>query len=316
MEKIKLKNILKKAKLIIVAAFLAGFSFNSTASTWPDKEITIIVPFPAGGTVDRIARAFAQDLPAVVGKPVIVKNVPGANNIVAINELLRSDPDYTFIMGLGSMVYTSIANNNELYKELTPNMIIGSSKVALFKNKNSNTKDFIAKVYGTQPVLVTSGDTMDNGQMWLLSMDKVNLQMVPFKGAPDMIKSVMQGEPEWGSCSIFCLWGFLKNEQVDVAFINGQERSKFLPAVPTANELGLKPQSYNFDTIYLLASSKKISHEAADKMNSALRQVGNTNSQIQNFGKTGLDLRLTSIKESNIIWAEQEKMAKFYFKKN
>ena len=73
---------------------------------------------------------------------------------------------------------------------------------------------------------------------------------------------------------------------------------------------------YNFDTIYLIASNKRISPDAAEQMNAALKKVGSTNNNIQNFSKNGLDIDLTNISDSAKIWAEQEKMAKQYFKKN
>lgn len=299
----------------IVLTFMSLFGAIAHSKTWPEKEITMIVPFPAGGTVDRIARSFAEDLPKLVNKPVIVKNVPGANSIAAINELLNNDPNHTFIVSLGSLVYTSIATNSNLYLELLPNMIVGSSRTALFKNKTANTAEFLQGVRSNVPVLITSGDTVDNGQMWLLSMENTNMQMVPFKGAPDMIRSVMQNEPKWGSCSIFCIWNFVKNEQIDVAFVSGDKRSQFFPNVPTAKELGLKAQPYNFDSIYLIASNRRIQPEVAEQMNAALKKVGTTNANIQNFGKVGLDLDLTNIVESAKIWRDQEQMAQFYFRK-
>lgn len=298
--------------ILILLSFCNSLAYSKT---WPEKEITIIVPFPPGGIVDRIARSFADELPKVVFKPVIVKNVPGAHSIPAINELLNSDPNHTFIVSLGSIVYTSVARNSNLYQELSANMIVGTSKTVLFKNKNADTAQFLNEIRNSKPTLVAAGDTVDNGIMWLLSLDNANIEIIPFKGAPDIIRSVMQNELKWGSCSIACLWNNIKNETIDVAFINGDSRSKFLPTVPTAKELGLKSQPYNFDSIYLFVSNKKIKPEVAQQMNNFLRQAAANSTNIQNFGKIGLELDLTNVNESIKIWHEQEQMAQFYFRK-
>lgn len=308
-----------KMNKFILSAFLmmlACFNTSVYSKTWPEKEIILIVPFPPGGIVDNIARSFAEDLPKVVNKPVIVKNVPGAFNVLAINELLKNDPNHTFIISIGSIVHSGIAKDNDLYKELIPNMVVGSSKITVFKNKNANTEEFLQQIRGKLPVLVAGGDTIEPGHMWLASIENANIQMIPFKGATEVIRSVIQNEPKWGMCSILCLWNFLKNDQVEVAFISSSRRSQFLPQVPTAKELGLQTSSYNFDTIYLIASNKRISSEVAEQMNAALKKVGSTNNNIQNFSKNGLDINLTNISDSAKIWAEQEKMAKQYFKKN
>ena len=307
---------MKNIKQAILTAFLLGFGFNSYALNWPTKEVTIIVPFPAGGTVDKIVRDFANDLPNELGKPVVVKNVPGAYNIVAINELSKSDPDHTFLATFGSVISSGVALKDDSYKMLDPVMIFGESRIALVKNVNASAQEVIDARKKNTKIMVARGDTIDNGQMWLDSIPGLSVEYIPYKGATGYLLAVMQGEPKFGDCSIFCVYDKLQNGQLGLAFVAGDKRSSFAPDVPTARELGLKDDGKNYNTIYLITSLKTINPEVAEAMNKALKKVGETNPSIQGFGKRGMDLTLMNVAQSKKLWYDQERFTVEYFKKH
>src|SRR6266568_2213104 len=87
--------------LIVVSALAAAFSVSSTAAAqYPAKPVRVIVPFPAGGPADIVARVIAQPLSQTLGQPVLVENKSGADGAIAGEAVARSAPDgYTLFMG-------------------------------------------------------------------------------------------------------------------------------------------------------------------------------------------------------------------------
>jgi tripartite-type tricarboxylate transporter receptor subunit TctC len=78
---------------LIALSTVVAIAAPAQAQTFPSKTIRIIVPYPAGGSIDLTARVIAKNLQDSVGQPVIVENKPGANAAIGIDALMRSDPD-------------------------------------------------------------------------------------------------------------------------------------------------------------------------------------------------------------------------------
>ena len=88
-------------KLFIALAVLAGVA-GAQAQTYPSRPITMIVPYPAGGPTDTLARILAEQLKATLGQPVIIENVTGAGGSIGVGRVARSAPDgYTLSLGHG-----------------------------------------------------------------------------------------------------------------------------------------------------------------------------------------------------------------------
>lgn len=288
---------------------------QAEVAAWPQKEVTIVVPFPPGGTVDRIARALATDLPTILKKPVVVKNVPGANSIIAMREVMRSDPNHTFIISVGGIVSTHIQMDSDLYQNFQPVMVLGSSQVLVFKHNATTVASVKESIKAKQKTLVAVPDTVDNTIMWVSKLDGFGAELVPHKGSAQMILSVMRGEPEFGVCSIFCIWPSLSQNQVEPLFVEGDRRSVFLPNTPTAKEFGLKAAKFNYDSTYIISSVTSIDPAVAEKFNSVLKFVATNNAQIQGYQKSGMEIKLLSVKQSQQIWDNTIEMSKNYFNK-
>src|SRR3984893_11946079 len=109
---------MKKFAAIVLATFSLGcFALTpATAQTWPQKPIRVIVPFPAGGGTDVVARMVADHLSKLLIQPIFVENRSGANGAVGLAALKQSDPDgYT----LGFTSDTPMTLNYWLYKDLS-----------------------------------------------------------------------------------------------------------------------------------------------------------------------------------------------------
>ena len=98
------------------AALLCAPAVRSEAqSAWPAKSIRIIVPYPAGGQTDGIARAFGDYLARQVGKPVIIENKAGAGGVIGVTEAKRAEPDGTTIL---CTISSSLIQNRVTMKDL------------------------------------------------------------------------------------------------------------------------------------------------------------------------------------------------------
>ena len=86
---------------LLLAAVLAAAGFGSAAAqVYPSRPITIVVPFPPGGPVDKLARILAEPMRASLGQPLIVENVAGAGGTIGVGRVVRAAPDgYTLSMG-------------------------------------------------------------------------------------------------------------------------------------------------------------------------------------------------------------------------
>src|SRR5262245_52712857 len=126
-------------KLIAAAALAAAITGGAQAQTFPSRQITLIVPFPPGGSTDVAARILAEKMRPILGQPVIIENVGGAGGSIAVGRLARAAPDgYTIDIGqwdthVGSIIYPL---NYDLEKDFEPVGLISVNPQLLVAKKN------------------------------------------------------------------------------------------------------------------------------------------------------------------------------------
>src|SRR3954449_13315357 len=112
-----------KKLIIVMALTLFVCSAGVQAQTYPSRAITIVVPFPPGGSTDVVARIMAERMRPVLGQPVVIENVGGAGGSIAVGRVARATPDgYTIDIGqwdthVGCIIYKL---NYDLEKDLKP----------------------------------------------------------------------------------------------------------------------------------------------------------------------------------------------------
>ena len=145
-----MKSLLSAA---LVALPLALGATTAAAQTYPSKPIRWLVPYPAGGSSDFLARTIGQQLSTHIGQPVTIENKPGGNTAIAASDVARAAPDgYTVLSAdNGTMVFNSALYSKLTYnpdKDLTPVTLMGRFPMILVVGPNSDArdaKDFIAK---------------------------------------------------------------------------------------------------------------------------------------------------------------------------
>jgi tripartite-type tricarboxylate transporter receptor subunit TctC len=240
-------------KLFLVPLFLAMLNplHSANASTFPDRPIRFVVPYPPGGGNDLFARLLGQKISENVGQPVIVDNRPGAAGLVAGEFVARSAPDgYTIMVD-----QSSIATNPLLYKKMPFDVTRDLAPVVW-----GISLDNVLMVNPGLPVK-TLGELIEfakknpgklnyasagNGSSQHLSIEilkkvaGINMTHVPYKGGGPALSSVASGETDVFLISASTALGFIKSGKVRPLAVGGKKRSPLLPDVPTFQEAGLQ----------------------------------------------------------------------------
>jgi tripartite-type tricarboxylate transporter receptor subunit TctC len=242
-------------------ALFAGTSMGAQAQDYPNKPITIVVPFPPGGTTDLVARALADALGKSLGQSVLVDNRPGAGTTLGADLVAKSKPDgYTLLMGavhhtVAPSVYKKLPY--DLQKDLTPITTVASvpnvvavnpvvtpvknigELLALMKSSSAKPLTYASNGNGTAQHLIGTLFQLETG---------TKLVHVPYKGSAPLTADLLAGQVNMSFDSITAQWPFYKSGKLLPLAVTAQKRTPFLPDVPTLQEAGLK--SFDIQTWY------------------------------------------------------------------
>jgi len=216
-----------------------------------DRPVRIVVGFPAGGTVDLIARVVADKMKDALGQPVIVENKPGAIGRIAANEVKNAAPDGTtiMVMPIGPMAVVPHVYKDITYdpiKDFTPVALGATFQFAIAAGPTSgakNWKDFVTwvKANPTKASYATSGAGSLPHFFGVLLGRGIGVEMVhvPYKGSAAYINDLISGQVPAAIDAIADLTELHRAGRVTILASSGATRSTALPDVPTFKELGV-----------------------------------------------------------------------------
>ncbi|MCC6532576.1 MAG: tripartite tricarboxylate transporter substrate binding protein [Burkholderiales bacterium] len=229
----------------LIALLLAASAV--VAQPYPAKPVRFVVGFPAGGTVDVVARGLAQRLSPLWGQPIVVDNRVGANGTIATDHVAKSAPDGLTVL----MAFSSHAINPALYPKLgydaqrdfVPITMIASVPNLLVVHPSMpvrTVRDLIAlaKAHPEQITYASSG----NGSPAHLSaelfkkMANVTLLHVAYKGGPPHIASVISGETSLVFTTVMLALPHLKTGRMRAIAVTTPQHTQVLPQVPSVAE--------------------------------------------------------------------------------
>lgn len=237
---------------LITAIALLGGTVAAHAQSYPAKPIRWVVPYPAGGGSDFLARTIGQQLSQQISQPVTVDNKPGGNTAIAASEVARSAADgYTILsadngtMVFNSALYSKLSYNPE--KDLTPVTLMGRFPMILVVGPNSDVKDakdFVAKAKAAPGKLSYGSAGAGSPHHLAMELLKVNsgLHMVhiPYRGAAPALTDLAGGQVAAMMVDLAAGAGFIKGGKVRPLAVANLTRLPQLPDVPTFAELGFK----------------------------------------------------------------------------
>jgi tripartite-type tricarboxylate transporter receptor subunit TctC len=247
------KKLLGAATLAapLLAATLVAPAMAQTAGSASAKAVRWVVPYPAGGGSDFLARTIGQALAQQTGQPVVVDNKPGANTAIAASEVARSPADGATVLSAdnGTMVFNPALYKSLSYstKDLAPVSLMGRFPMILVASPAAgfNTaKDFVDKAKSTPGGLnygSAGAGSPHHLAMELLKVEaKLTLVHVPYKGAAPALQDVAGGQVPVMMVDLAAGNAFIKGGKVKPLAVAHATRLPQLPDVPTFAELGFK----------------------------------------------------------------------------
>lgn len=235
------------ALLIYVAAAVIA---TASAQTYPNRTITVVVPFAAGGAVDVMARLFSAKISEGIGQPVVVENRGGGAATIGIGSVAQAEPDgYKILYTPNSVAitpafYHKLAFNAE--KDLTPISQALSSTLVLVANPKLNitsVQELIALAKARPGKLNTGSagvaDTLQLGVEMLKNETGIQIEAIPYKGQGPMFTALLAGEVDIGIVSLQIALPAIQSGMLRPLGMTGPTRSKALPQVPTIAEAGV-----------------------------------------------------------------------------
>jgi tripartite-type tricarboxylate transporter receptor subunit TctC len=253
--------------LVLAAATFATIPFGSARAEYPDRPITIISCFPAGGGTDVAVRMINTQLSEALGKPVIVENRAGAGGSLGTALVARAPADGYTLLGCSSAfvvnpsLYAHVAYDP--FKDFEPLMVIGASPNVFVVPTQSKTKtmsDFIAaakanpgKLNWTSPGAGTTPQLA--GELLKIAAD-IDIVHIPYTGAGPAMTAVMAGQVDMYAANYGSVTGLL--DSVRLLAVTSDKRWPDLPDVATLDELGIKsPTTDNFQALLVPAGTPR-----------------------------------------------------------
>ncbi|MDM0012424.1 tripartite tricarboxylate transporter substrate binding protein [Variovorax sp. J22P168] len=284
--------------LIAVALGLTALAVQ--AQDWPQKAVTLVVPFPPGGSTDMVARAMAPKLGEKLGQTFLVDNKAGATGTIGATQVKRSAPDgATFLVtSLGPLVIAPHLIKGMQYDALNdfdlitvavqaPNVLVVPASsphktvadVIAFEKKNPGKMTFASSGNGSSDHLTAELFWQQTGTTGL---------HVPYKGGAPAITDLLGGQVDASFQNVNAVVSHINAGKLRALAVTGDKRSPVLPNVPTAAEAGVKNlEVYSWQAV---VAPKGLPPAVRSKAHDAMAAALNDPAVKQQFGAIGLEV--------------------------
>jgi tripartite-type tricarboxylate transporter receptor subunit TctC len=248
------RRILKLTTGVVISTLLAlGLAQQAMAQAFPSKPIKIIVPFPAGGTTDIVARIVGQRMSESMGQPVLVDNRGGAGGAIGADLVAKAAPDgYTLLMHNITFPLSSVAQTLANRSPFNAETDFAGVSIAVYvpfvltANPSVPAKDLkeLAALLRANPKLQYNyGSTGPGSAVHVLGESfkrdaKVDMQHVPFKGAAPLKQELLAGRIQFGGDQLSSSLAEIRAGSLKALATTASKRIAGLPDVATVRELG------------------------------------------------------------------------------
>lgn len=270
----------------VAAAFLSiATAAPSLAGSWPSRSIKLIVPFPAGGAADTVARVFADKLGIALKQTVVIENKPGAGTAIAADYIAKADPDgYTLSLApagqLTILPHINKSINYDPFKSFATVSILASVPYVVAASPNtpvSDVKGLIAEAKKEPGKLTYSscgpGTLCHLSGEYFKSLTGTDFLHVPFKGSAPAMNALLGDQINLSFDTLTVLAPQISDGKVKGLVISSRERSPLLPNVPTAAEAGLP--DFVVDSWFGVVVPAATPKEIVERLNAEIVRIGN-----------------------------------------
>ena len=306
---------------VLLSAGLAGVAPPSQAQSYPSKPIRIVVPYPAGGTSDILARSIGQKLSESLGQPIVIENKPGANGNVGADFVAKSPPDgHTVLLAdIGALaispsVYPTLPfDPTKDFAPVTmvaysphilvvhPSIPVASVKelVALAKAKPGKLNFAISGVGGA-PHLAGVEFALRTGIDWAY---------IPYKGGAQAIADVAGGQADVTLNGMLATYPLVQGAKLKLLAVSSARRMSAIPDVPTIAESGLPGfETGSWQGVVAPAGTPR---DVVAKLNAEIGRIVTSPEMRERLGAQGADVRTNTPDEfATFIRSEMTRWAK------
>lgn len=281
------------ATLALSAATLAN-------AAYPDRPVTLIIPFPPGGAADTVGRYYAEQLSASLGQPVVIDNKPGAGTAIAAEAAAKAKPDgYTLSLATaGQLAILPNLQDNLRYdpiSDFTPVAVLASvpNVVAVGAGAKADSLQALVSEAKAQPGAL-SYSSCGNGTLChlsgelLKSLAGVDLLHVPYKGSAPAVTGLLGGEVDVSVDTLTVLAPQIQAGKLKGLVLSSAERSPLLPGVPSATEAGLP--GFVASGWFGVVLPKGASPELVERLSGAIETIARKPETAERFGQQGISV--------------------------
>lgn len=255
----------RRMTLVLAVTALAPLASVAQAPAFPSKPITLVVPFPAGGPNDILARAIAERVGPALKQTIIVDNRAGATGNIGAQAVVRAAADgHTLLLTLD----TAITANPELYgkrmgydpdKDLKPVTTLGRFSQMLVVNPTSKIADYKQFVEAARKDLnYASAGNASPGHLTMESLQSLiggRLNHIPYRGNAPAVTDLLGGQVPAGFVATPSVAQHLASGRLTALAVSGSKRSKLAPSVPTVTELGVPAATAEFGYVLMVPAA-------------------------------------------------------------
>lgn len=256
-------------------ASLLLFFAGASMAAWPNKDITLVVPYPPGGPGDIVARIYQKELEKVLKVPVVVKNLPGPAASAGIAHIMNTEnDDHTFLHVGDDFLSGQQINGSKLYTQFSSVHVLGRSPAAmLVGGPNASQEKLLKEIKEGNPVNVATINFPNLFSLWTQSINsnpQIKFNVVPYKGTADIIRDVMAGHVEYGVLTLATAGNeeLVASGKLTPVLHSGDPRYKNIPSMKDLKMTVIPVSGY-----IAMFARKGTSPEAIAGMSAALKRV-------------------------------------------
>lgn len=286
-------------KRLAAAAFaLALLPFSASAQSYPDRTITMVVPFAAGGPTDTVARLLAESMSNDLGEQVIVENVGGAGGTLGAGRVAKADPDgYTILlhhigMATSATLYRTLPYNPR--DDFAPIGLVTDVPMTIVARGDLEPADGLALV----DYIKANGDKISYGNAGIgsashlcgmLLMNALGVQMttIPYKGTGPAMTDLLGGQIDLMCDQTTNTSSHIKAGKIKAYAVTTPTRVPSLPDVPTAAEAGMA--GVEVAVWHALYAPKGTPQEAIDRLSASLKVALKDPKVVERFAELGTE---------------------------
>jgi tripartite-type tricarboxylate transporter receptor subunit TctC len=268
---------------LLALGMVAWLSSAATAQTYPSRTVTVVVPFPAGGSVDGVARILVQKLNETMGQHFIVENrAGGASGTVGANAVAKAAPDgYSLLVSASVHVINPFLYKNVPYdvvSDFTPVMLLAEGPLIVSTTPSvaaNNLKDFFDLVRKDPQKFTFGATTIGSASHLAIELLKrdagLDTLVIAYKGTAPALTDLMSGQIQLLADPMLSSLPLAQGGKIKALGLTSRKRASAAPEIPTAEESGVK--GFEFVSWYGLWGPKNLPANVSNKLQAEIAKI-------------------------------------------